>query len=127
MKLEKPQWLIVVKPKVGGRATVIPSLDSLARVCSPYTEALHLGCTGQSQVGNLGNSGSQRVTPGPVVPAPPGSLLEVRVLICPSPAQPESETMAVGPGKSGQVRCESHCFKKCTLASPPDPDLIGLA
>lgn len=118
MKLEKPQWLIIVKPKVGGRATVIPSLDSLARACSPYTEALHLGCTDQSQVGNLG---------GPVAPAPPGSLLVLRVLMCPSPAQPESETMAVGPGKSGQVRCESHCFKKCTLASPPDPDLIGLA
>lgn len=48
------------------------------------------------------------------------------LLMCPSPAQPESETMAVGPGKSGQEA--SHCFKKWdTEASPPDPDLIGLA
>lgn len=88
MRLEKPQWLIVVKSKVGGRATVIPSLDTMARACSSYTAVLCLGCSDQSQLGNLGNSGSQRVTPGPVAPASAGSLLELRVLISPSPAQP---------------------------------------
>lgn len=93
-----------------------------------YTAVLSLGCTDQSQLGNLGNSGSQSVTPGPVAPASPGSLLELRVLIHPSPAQPESER----PRWWGQVNLIKLGVRAIVLKSgvhqpvPPSPDLIGL-
>lgn len=129
LKLEKPQWLIIVKPKVGGRATVIPGLWTAWPELPPYTEASHLGCTDQSQVGNLGNSGSQRRDPWASSASTTRESISTACSHVPSPAQPRVRNHGVGPGKSGQVRCESHCFKKCALgASPPDPlDLIGLA